>query len=162
MQFQFDVSTNAVPAPVGANSTEAMTQQMILGVLQQMLDVQKQAFQEMLNVQREHLNHMRALQADAINRWRTVLGRWESHYPELPGNCKKVYPLMEKAYLSLLDNLSQELVDEGDGALDSDFALQEFIDKNGQRLGQFGQILSVIGPISEVGSQQQQNETKGS
>jgi len=41
-----------------------------------------------------------------------VLARWETHYPELPGNCKQIYPLMEKAYLNMLDNLSQELIDQ--------------------------------------------------
>lgn len=156
MQFQFDIGSNTIPTS-GNTSTEALTNQMMLGVMQQLLDVQKQGFQEIINLQREQLNHARALHAENINRWRTVLGRWESHYPELPGNCKQIYPLMEKAYLSMLDNLSQELIDQGQEAFDSEFALQEFIDKNGQKLGQFGHLLSVIGPISEIGNQQQQN-----
>ena len=56
MQFQFDMSSNTLPATAGTSSTEALTGQMVLGVLQQMLDVQKQAFQEMINIQREQLN----------------------------------------------------------------------------------------------------------
>lgn len=164
MQFQFDIASNTVPANPSAGTTEALTAQMTLGVLQQMLDVQKAAFQEIINIQREQLNHARALHAENLNRWRTILGRWEEHYPELPGNCKKIYPIMEKAYLSMLDNLAQDLVEQGGDAFDSEFALQEFIDRNGQKLGQFGHILTVIGPISEVGNQQQQqnNESKGS
>jgi len=157
MQFQFDISSNALPATSNSGSTEALTNQMILGVLQQVLDVQKQGLQEIINLQREQLNHARGLHAENLNRWRTVLARWETHYPELPGNCKQIYPLMEKAYLNMLDNLSQELIDQGRDAFDSEFALQEFIDKNGQKLGQFGHLLSVIGPISEIGNQQQQN-----
>lgn len=158
MQFQFDVTSNVLPASSNAHSSESLTQQMTLGILQQLLDVQKQGFQEMINLQRELLNHMRALHAENINRWRTILGRWEEHYPELPGNCKKIYPIMEKAYLSMLDNLSQELVDEGKDAFDSEYALQDFIERNGQKLGQFGHILNVIGPISEVGNQQHQQQ----
>jgi hypothetical protein len=171
MQFQFDMSSSTLPAVAGTSSTEALTGQMMLGVLQQMLDVQKQCFTEIINIQREQLNHARALHAENLNRWRTVLQRWTEHYPELPGSCKTIYPVMEKAYLSMLDNLSQELIDQGKDAFDSEFALQEFIDKNGQKLGQFGHILSVIGPISEIGAQQQQaaqqaqqqqnNEAKG-
>jgi len=158
MQFQFDMSSSTIPATPGTSSTEAMTGQMILGVLQQMLDVQKAAFQEMINIQREQLNHARALHAETLNRWRTILSRWAEHYPELPGSCKTIYPVMEKAYLSMLDNLSQELIDQGKDAFDSEFALQEFIDKNGQKIGQFGHLLSIIGPISEIGVQQQQQQ----
>ncbi len=159
MQFQFDIGSNSIPTTAsGGGSTEALTGQMMLGILAQMLDVQKQAFQEMINVQREQLNHFRALHAENINRWRTVLARWETNYPELPGSCKKIYPMMEKAFLSMLDNLSQELIDQGEDAFESEFALQEFVDKNGQKLAQFGHILSVIGPISEIGTQQAQQQ----
>ena len=66
MQFQFDMSSNTVPATPGTSSTEAMTGQMILGVLQQMLDLQKAAFQEMINLQREQLNHARALHDELV------------------------------------------------------------------------------------------------
>ena len=156
MQFQFDIGSNSLPTTTssGGGTTEALTGQMMLGVMQQMLDVQKQAYQEMINIQREQLNHFRALHAENLNRWRTVLSRWETNYPELPGSCKRIYPVMEKAYLTMLDNLSQDLIDQGEEAFDSDFALQEFVDKNGQKLAQFGHILSVIGPISEIGTQQ--------
>lgn len=156
MQFQFDIASSAPATPAGSTPSESMSVQMLLGVMQQMLDVQKQAYTEMINVLREQLNHARALHAENLNRWRTILARWEQNYPELPGNCKKIYPIMEKAYLSMLDNLSQDLVDQGQEAFDSEFALQEFIDRNGAKLGQFGHLLSVIGPISEVGNQQQQ------
>ena len=161
--MQFDIYSNTLPATTGGSgSTDSLTLQMLLGAMQQMLDVQKQAFQEIINIQREQLNHARGLHAENLNRWKTVLARWETHYPELPGNCKKVYPIMEKAYLSMLDNLSQDLVDQGQDVFESDFTLQEFIDRNGQKLGQFGHLLGVIGPISEIGNQQQQsNEAKG-
>src|SRR4051812_941176 len=109
MQFQFDIASSAPPATAGSGSTETISVQMLLGVMQQMLDIQKQAFTEMINLQREQLNHARALHAENLNRWRTILARWEQNYPELPGNCKKIYPTMEKAYLSMLDNLSQDL-----------------------------------------------------
>lgn len=161
MQFSFDISSSAPAKPAqGAQSGDSATGQLILGVLQQMLDLQKQAYQEMTTLLREQLNHARALHAENLARWRGILSRWEKDYPELPANCKKVYPVMEKAYLSMLNNLSIDLADQGDEAFDSEFALQDFLDRNGMKIGQFAHLLSVIGPISEAGGQNGGGEKK--
>ena len=40
-----------------------------------------------------------------------------------------------------------------DNALDNEFAVQEFLDRYGMKLGQLGHILSVIGPLSEAAHQ---------
>src|SRR5262245_8307789 len=79
MHVQFDKSSSTIPAAPCTSSTEAMTGQMILGLLQQMLDVQKAASHEIINIQREQLYHARARRAENLNRLRTVLSRWAEH-----------------------------------------------------------------------------------
>lgn len=154
MQFSFDISSSTPPKPAdAAAANDSLTGQMILGVLQQMLDVQKQSYQEMIGLLRDHLNHARALHAENLARWKNILARWEKDYPDLPGNCKKIYPVMERTYLSMLNSLSQDLADQGEDAFDSEFALQDFLDRNGMKIGQFAHLLSVIGPLSEAGGQ---------
>lgn len=155
MQFQFDVSSGAVPkqATAGPSSADA-TGQLVVGLLQQMLDAQKQAHQEIVGLLREQLQHARAIHAENFARWKTILGRWEDEYPDLPAFCRRVYPLMEKSYLEMLNTLSQDLADQGEDAFSSEFAIQDFIDRNGMKLGQFAHLLSVIAPISEIGNQQ--------
>ena len=41
----------------------------------------------------------------------------------------------------------------GNGALDNDFALQEFLDRYGMRLAQLGTILNLVAPLAESSSQ---------
>jgi len=139
-----------------------MTNQAMLGVMQQMLELQRQAFSAMANLLQEHLNHARAIHGESVARWRNLLTRWEDQYPDLGHNCKKIYPVMERTFLHMLDNLALDLAEQGEHAFDSEFALQDFIDRNGVKLGQFGHLLSVIGPISEAGTQlqNQANESK--
>jgi hypothetical protein len=56
-------------------------------------------------------------------------------------------PRVERAYAQLVSDLIQRLEDD---ELDSDFALQEFIDRFGMRLAQMGTILNVVGPLAEA------------
>ena len=60
-------------------------------------------------------------------------------------------PALERCYGQLIADLTEKLNDE-DG-IDSDFALQEFLDRYGMRLAQLGTILNLVAPLAEAGSQ---------
>ena len=151
MQFQFDVVTNSAVTqpslPVGPET--------VPDLLRQILEVQRDQLHQILEVQREHLNHARANAPDNLARWRNLLGRWQNEHPEFADQCKIAYPLMEKSYVALLANMVQELAEQGEGALDNEFSVQEFLDRYGMKLGQLSHLLSIIGPLSEAA---QQNE----
>jgi hypothetical protein len=87
-----------------------------------------------------------------------VLARWQGDFPGLPEACKHVLPVLERAYIDLIAELTNQLRDQTD-ALDNEFALAEFLDRYGGRLNQLGTLLNVVGPIAEVAAQQQ-TETK--
>ncbi len=149
MQFQFDVATNnGTPPPAPQAATESVPE-----ILRQMLELQREQFTQLVELQREHLNQAKAASQDALARWRNLLSRWHKDMPEFAGNCKQAYPLLEKAYVQILAGLVEELSQQGDEALDNDFAVQEFLDRYGMRLGQLSHILSVIGPLAEAANQ---------
>ena len=106
-------------------------------------------------IQQDQLAHLRntAAAQDAGARWRALVARWREEFPDLPEGCKQAMPVLEKAYGALVAQLVEELRDQGPDALDTDFALQDFLDRYGMRLGQLGNILNLVGPLAEAGSQ---------
>jgi|YNPBryunderm2012_1023409.scaffolds.fasta_scaffold90804_1 hypothetical protein len=106
---------------------------------------------QILETQREQLAFMKgqAANQDAGARWRAFLGRWDQDFPGVGQHCKEVLPIIERAYLRLIQELTERLREDADG-LDSDFALAEFLDRYGMRLGQLGGILSQLGPLADA------------
>jgi hypothetical protein len=125
--------------------------------LHQMMDLQREHFALLIDVQREHLNHVRTAAQDSLARWKNLLARWQKEHPEFADRCKVAYPILEKAYVAMLVNLVEELSHDGDEALDSDFSVQEFLDRYGMRVSQLSHLLSVVGPLAEAAAQ---NEAK--
>jgi hypothetical protein len=111
---------------------------------------------QMLEVQREQLNQLRAQAAahDMGARWRSFLARWQQDFPDLAEGCRKCLPILERSYGNLIAELTDRLGQEGDEALDTDFALQEFLDRYGMRLAQLGSILNLVAPLAEAGPRQ--------
>jgi hypothetical protein len=139
MYFQFDLDLfhSASPAAPSSTATELAT----VDLLRQMLEVQK-----------EHLNVTRAAH-DAGSRWRAFLSRWREDFPDLPKSCRDVLPLLEKSYGALIGELAEHLRDEAPDGIDTDFALQELLDRFGMRLAQLGTLLNLVGPLAEASSQ---------
>ena len=143
MQSQFDITSIAQPKPPAPPEPNAG-----------MADLLRQ----LLEVQREQLAHMQATAAahDTSGRWRALLARWREEFPGLPEACREALPILERAYGGILFALAEELRQNGSDALDNDFALQDFLDRYGLRLGQMGNIVNLVAPLAEVAQQQQQ------
>jgi hypothetical protein len=140
--FNFQIESAAVnpppPVPPGQLPSEAVD------LLRQLLDVQ-----------REQLNYLRSTAAahDSGARWRAFLNRWHEEFPDLSAGCRKALPILEQTYGKLISELTEHLASNGTEALDNDFALQEFLDRYGMRLGQLGTILNLVAPLAEAGAQ---------
>jgi hypothetical protein len=135
MNFQFEVAQPARPGDVSGPPPE------VTDLLRQMLSVQQ-----------EHLAFAKAVQ-DAGARWRTVLNRWQGDFPGLPEACKHVLPILERAYIDLVAELTNHVKDQTD-ALANEYSLAEFLDRYGVRLNQLATLLNVVGPIAEQASQE--------
>jgi hypothetical protein len=139
MYFQFDAS------PIGVPATEQTPT-----LAPETVDLLRQ----ILEVQREQLQHLRAHTAfhDMGSRWKAFLTRWQEEFPDLSKDCRRALPALERAYGKLMSDLTEVGLDGGDN-LDTDFSLQEFLDRYGMRLAQLGTILNLVGPLAEAGSQ---------
>jgi hypothetical protein len=137
MHFQFEVTQPqpGVATPAGGPGSDPAE------LLRQLLDVQ-----------REQLALMRALVSahDAGSRWRAVLARFQKDFPGLPADCKQILPNLERAYVDLVSELTTNLQQQGDGALENEFTLADFLDRYGQRLGQVVTLLSVVTPLADA------------
>src|SRR5262245_6174883 len=151
MQFQFDIASNAKPVAPPIPPGDVVS--FLLNQMNQILDVPREQLNQMLEVQRAHLQHVRAVSQEQIARWRHILGRWQEEQPELTDSCKKAYPVLEKAYVRMAISLIEEVAEQGDDALDTDFTVQEFLDRYGMKMGQLSHILGIIGPMSEAAQQ---------
>jgi hypothetical protein len=136
MHFQFEV-TPTTPVPAMEPSAGSLQ----VELLRQILDVQK-----------EQLKQLRASH-DLGGRWKAFLNRWQDEFPDLAGACRKALPAIERAYGQLMAELTDTVSREGNEALDTDFSLQEFLDRYGMRLAQLGTILNLVGPLAEAGPQ---------
>lgn len=160
MQFQFDTSQQRVPPPPAPQPGD-VTQELLRQMLEAQRDStaqQRELLTQLLAVQQEQLNHARAAAADAQARWRNLLSRWQEQHPEFSNHCRLAYPLLERAYVSMLVNMAEELAQQGDDALENDFSVQEFLDRYGMRVGQMSHLLSVLGPLAEAAAQNEQQK----
>ena len=148
MQFQFDMTAQTAPPPLTPPTPVTPTE-----LLRQIRDSQRDYLGQMLEVQNQQLAHARAIAQDATARWRNILGRWEKDLPQLPQDCQEAYPILERLYVHLLANMSEELTREGEEGFDSGFAMQEFLDRYGMRMGQLGHLVHMLGPIAEAAHQ---------
>jgi len=105
---------------------------------------------QLIDVQKDQLAFHKAQAAVAEARWRAFLARWQTDFPDVGHACRQVLPTVERAYLTLVTELADRVKDGDADGLDNEFALAEFLDRYGMRLGQLGTILSQIGPLADA------------
>jgi len=150
MQFQFDLTSSTPPRPAPPQLPPA---EMVPYLLNQLLDQQRDLLSQLVDVQQQHLNHIRAISQEQIVRWRHVLARTQQQHPAFADSCKRAFPVLEKAYVQMLVNLIEEIADQGEEALETEFEMQEFVDKYGVKVSQLTHVLSVLGPMAEAANQ---------
>lgn len=107
---------------------------------------------QLLDAQREQVYLLKAQQAaqDSLSRWKAFLSRWAGEFPEVGGACRQVLPTIERAYLTMMKELTDRLRAEEADDLTDEFVLNEFLDRYGIRLAQLGNILSQISPLADA------------
>jgi hypothetical protein len=144
--FQFAVSPNTIQTPSPAADPPTETTE----ILRQLLEIQKEQLQLQRNTAAAH---------DMASRWRAYLAKWQNDFPELPEACRSALPILERSYGALIADMAEHLRQDGDDALDADFALADFLDRYGMRLSQLGTILSVVAFVAEASGPTQAGES---
>src|SRR5438067_2054236 len=136
MHFQFDMS--AVRFPTFEATPGPATE--VHELLRQMLEVEREQLAQLRTFLGAH---------DGGARWRAFLERWRQDFADLPKACREALPILERSYGKLIAELTEQLCQNGSDALETDFALQEFLDRYGMRLQQLGTILNMVAPFAE-------------
>ncbi|HEV3439821.1 MAG TPA: hypothetical protein VG122_20815 [Gemmata sp.] len=107
---------------------------------------------QLIGLQQEQVGLIKTQIANQDNssRWRSFLARWEQEFPSIGAACKQALPLLERAYLGLIQDLTDRVNSSEAAELDDEFVLSEFLDRFGIRLGQLGNILSQLAPLAEA------------
>jgi hypothetical protein len=106
---------------------------------------------QLIAVQQEQVALLKAQAAnqDGSARWRAFLARWESEFPGIGTACKQALPVLERAYLTLVRELTDKIASDPD-ALTDEFVLAEFLDRYGMRTGQMANLISQLAPLADA------------
>ncbi len=112
----------------------------------------QELLRQMLELQREQVSLLRTqvAQADNLARWKAFLSRWSEEFPDIGSACKKVMPTVERAYLVMLQELTDRLNSDDPEDITEEFVLNEFLDRYGMRLGQLATIISQLAPLADA------------
>ncbi|MCE9560474.1 MAG: hypothetical protein K8U57_00320 [Planctomycetes bacterium] len=111
-----------------------------------------QLLKQLIGLQQQQVGLMKAQLAnqDSSQRWRNFLARWAEEFPNIGTACKQAAPILERAYLTLLSELTDRVNSAEADELGNEFALGEFLDRFGMRLGQLSNILGQVGPLADA------------
>ncbi|VTU01585.1 Uncharacterized protein OS=Rhodopirellula baltica SWK14 GN=RBSWK_00030 PE=4 SV=1 [Gemmataceae bacterium] len=111
-----------------------------------------QLLRQLIGLQQQQNNLLKTMvaQHDSGTRWRNFLTRWGEEFPNIGPACKRAAPVLERAYLSLLRELTDRVNAADADDLENEFALGEFLDRFGMRLGQLSNILGQVGPLADA------------
>ncbi|QVL32229.1 hypothetical protein KIH39_25910 [Telmatocola sphagniphila] len=124
-------------------------------------DVSTELLKQVVELQKQQIMILRAMYAqhDGNTRWKKLLERWEGEFPLVAGACRESVPMIERAYLKLIQELTDKLHDDdGNPVLDDDFSLAEFLDRYAIRISQLGTMLNLIGPLADAAKKEEKND----
>ena len=143
--FRIDVAQSASDPAIGnANSGQsemiALLHQLVVG-------------QERQNEILEDLvDQMGASQRQRANE----LHQWKDANPLLARRCRAAAEALSQVQTEFLQNLTVEVNDSYEDMLDSDFVLNEFVDRYGPRLAHLNGVLQLLAQLSANGQPQNQ------
>ena len=72
------------------------------------------------------------------------LGLWKLSHPELAEYCKRAAKKLERIQADLLSSITEEIESNADTLLDSEFGLNEFVDRFGTKFLQLNSLLQIL------------------
>lgn len=87
-------------------------------------------------------------QNNAINEQRAnELQQWKDANPELARSCRAAAETLSRVQTQFLDSLTEEIADSEDSLQESEFMLNEFVDRFGPRLAHLNGVLQVLAQL---------------
>ena len=133
-----DVSAENSPADTGQKPVD--TNDQLAPILLQLL--------EKMDQQNELLEKLVAQQASQQNQRSGELDQWKEANPELARNCRSAAETLSRAQTEFLEQMTTDVCDSDEALLDSNFMLNEFVDRYGPRLAHLNGVLQVLSQLS--------------
>jgi hypothetical protein len=93
-------------------------------------------------------NHLTAAQRQR----QQELNAWREANPDLARNCRMATETLGKIQTQFLQNITEEVTFNEESLADSDFMLNEFVDRFGPRLAHLNGVLQVLSQLSSPAS----------
>ena len=133
---QIDVfPTFSLPSPV-SESTVAEHSPQLYGLLSELVSVQDR--------QTALLEEMISTITHAQRRRAVELGLWKLSNPELAEYCKRAAKKLERIQSDLLSSITEDIETNSDVLFDSEFGLNEFVDRYGTKFLQLNSLLQIL------------------
>ena len=141
--FRIDVAQSASEPPVSASSSSqdemvALLHQLVVGQ-----DRQNELLEEML----EQMNTNQRQRASELNQWKDA-------NPLLARRCRAAAEALSQVQTEFLQTLTCEVNGSYEDMLDSDFVMNEFVDRYGPRLAHLNGVLQLLSQLSAAPSSQ--------
>ena len=129
-------STNAANAGDAAEDVSAL----LAGLIRRMITEQETSN----TLLKELIGQMQAQQRGRADE----LGKWKQANPELANRCRVAAETLSDVQNEFLMGLTAEVEDSEDTLRDSDYMLQEFVDRYGPRLAHLNGVLQVLSQLA--------------
>lgn len=135
--FRIDVAQSASEASIGASSS---SQDEIVALLHQLVvgqDRQNELLEEML----DQMNTNQRQRASELNQWKEA-------NPLLARRCRAAAEALSQVQTEFLQTLTCEVNGSFEDMMDSDFVMNEFVDRYGPRLAHLNGVLQLLSQLS--------------
>jgi hypothetical protein len=134
--FSIDVCTDAHTA---AASTKIDANELIVNLLKQLVDGQQQELKLLSEIAHwVGLSHKQRAQE---------ITSWKEANPDLARSCRIASEALLKVQNDYIHKLTEEAADGYETMMDSEFMLQEFIDRFGPRMAHLGGVLHMVSSL---------------
>lgn len=135
--FHIDVSHSA-SEPIPRNNNESQSE--IVALLHQLVmgqDRQNELLEELVE-------QMQAGQKQRVSE----LNQWKEANPLLAKRCRAAAEALSQVQTEFLQSLTVDVSDNYEGMIDSDYVLNEFVDRYGPRLAHLNGVLQLLSQLS--------------
>ncbi len=133
-----DVTASAGAAKTGDAAADVNT--LLAGLMRRMITEQETSN----TLLKELIVQMQAQQRGRVDE----LGKWKKANPELANRCRVAAETLSDVQNEFLMGLTAEVEDSEDALRDSDYMLQEFVDRYGPRLAHLNGVLQVLSQLA--------------
>ena len=139
--FRIDVAQNASEPKIADTSS---TQSEVVALLHQLVIGQDRQ-NELLEEMNENMQHNQRSRSGELQQWKDA-------NPILARRCRAAAEALSQVQTEFLQSLTCDVNDNFEGMLDSEFVLNEFVDRYGPRLAHLNGVLQMLSQLSANGN----------